>query len=67
MALNKPIVDLLARECGLEPSANLDEYTVVLLSKVQRIVALAVVQQTCRRQVLQEIQELFFDRTNDKS
>jgi hypothetical protein len=62
MSLKKSVVDQLALECGLEPSANLDEYTIVLLAKIQRIVALGVVQQNCKRQVLQEIQDLFFDK-----
>ena len=63
MSLKKSVVDQLAGECGLEPSPNLDEYTIVLLAKVQRIVAINVIQQNCKRQVLQEIQDLFFDRT----
>lgn len=63
MSLKKSVVDQLALECGLEPSANLDEYTVVVLAKVQRIVAINVIQQNCKRKVLQEIQDLFFDRT----
>ena len=63
MSLKKSVVEGLAQECGLEHTANLDEYTIVLLAKVQRALAIAVVQQRCQRGVLQEIQELFFDKT----
>lgn len=62
MSLKKSVVEGLAMECGLEPSANLDEYTIVLLAKIQRIVAINVIQQNCKRKVLQEIQDTFFDR-----
>ncbi|MFN7317956.1 MAG: hypothetical protein ACK5S6_00470 [bacterium] len=62
MKLNKQLLETKAKQSNLVVTAELEAYTTNLLAQVQRIIALNVVRQNCRRIVLDEIQQHFFDK-----
>jgi len=63
MKLNKQLLETAARTSNLVVTAELEAYTTNLLAQAQRIIALNVVRQNCRRIVLDEIQQHFFDKS----
>ena len=62
MKLNKQLLEAAAKQNNLVVTAELEAYTTNLLAQAQRILALNVVRQNCRRIVLDEIQQHFFDK-----
>jgi len=63
MKLNQNLVEQLAQRHNLVVTAELEEYTKAVVAQAQRIIALNVVRQNCRRIVLDELQQHFFDES----